>query len=105
MTQMIYKYTLPAGLSIDNITIPPANAWDDSPTILDCQWQDDIEKISIWCLVDVALPTLYCYFTVEGTGQNLLQTNKDYTQVKHVGTVIDKRWGFVWHVFLHGSDK
>lgn len=104
MTQVIYKYTTPAGLGLANLNIPPANDGDDSLTILDCKWQDNIRRISIWCLVDDSLPPLYNYFTVEGTGQNLLQTNKDYTQAKHVGTVIDDE-NFVWHVFLHGSDK
>lgn len=58
---------------------------------------DPAGKICVWALVDDAVTNEPHSLLVRGTGQSCEEFRN--TQVQHIGSVIDRVHGFVWHIF------
>lgn len=89
--QTIWKYTLPIA-DESTIELP------DCAQPLAVDMDPSGEGIALWAAVSPDRPARPHRFYVRGTGHPLFPAIPD----KHLGTVIDRTRGLVWHVFDGG---
>lgn len=81
----IYKYKL-------EVTDEQAIEMPQGSQIIHVDYFND--EINLWAIVDPKAKLVWKSFVVHGTGHPCPETKAD-----HIGTVIDRQRGLVWHVF------